>query len=658
MALRRYRWLGWVLVLSGLLVMAGWAAITGVQVLSRARSLQGHLQYLQDLADGGTAGLFQLDAGQASDHLTGMDQDLAFIEARVGPLLPAGRLLGWVPEYGGDLVAADELLEMAGSLASAGERTFQALSPALDLMTAPDDETGSLLSAGEKILPVLTAARPDLEVARRQLAEVRAARSQIDPEALSPRVGDMLERLDRYLPVFETAVDAALVAPNLLGAGAPRSYLVVAQNNQELRGTGGFVSGVGELRVEDGKLLSLAFGDSYAVDNFEVPHEVAPLEFRQMLLGDLLLFRDANWNPDFPTSAQKMIQIYSQDQGVETHGVIALDLTALHLLVAAAGPLQVDGIEEPVTAQNVLAIIGQQWAAGTGDSGSDWWLRRKDFMGDIASALLERLSTPEDLDPVELGWAVKKALDEKHVLAYLQDPDAAALLRNQGWDGALPQPSSEQGFLMVVDSNVGFNKVDPNVARSIDYQIDLADPGVPRARLSLRYQNFSSRPVEACVQEARYGDTYADMLERCYWDYVRVYVPAGSELLDGPDLSLPPGSLLARNEGAGLPQTIEPALSEGGWSVWTAFFDLAPMEERQLVWEYRLPPTVVERSADGTYRYGLRVQKQAGTVDVPLTVEIRLPPGAELVAGPSVVETDLRLDREFLVVFRIEEAGP
>jgi hypothetical protein len=657
MAWRRYRCLGWLLLLAGLLIIAGWAAITGVQVLNRARSLQGHLQCLQGLADGGAAQLVEVDVDQASRHLSGMDQDLAFIEARIGPLLPAGRLLGWVPGYGADLAAADDLLGMAARLASAGDRTFRALSPALSLLGTTGDK-GSLLSAGEQVLPVLTAARPELEIARRELAEVRAMRDGIDPGMLSSRVGDMLERLDRYLPAFETAVDASLVAPDLLGAGSPRNYLVVAQNNQELRATGGFISGVGELRVQDGKLQSLAFRDSYTVDNFEVPHEVAPLEFRQLLLGDLILFRDANWHPDFPTSAQKMIQIYAQDQDVEADGVIALDLTALHLFVAAAGPLQVEGIEEPVTAQNVLAIIGQQWAAGTGDSGSDWWLRRKDFMGDIASALLGRLSNPEGLDPVELGWAVKKALDEKHVLVYVEDPGAAALLRNQNWDGAVPQLPSEQDFLMVVDSNVGFNKVDPNVARSVNFEIDLADLGMPRARLSLRYQNLSSRPVEACVQEARYGDTYVDMLERCYWDYVRVYVPAGSELLASPDLPLPAGSLLARNEGAGLPKAIQRILNSAGWSVWTAFFDLPPMDERELVWEYQLWPGAVQRSDDGTYLYRLRVQKQAGTGDVPLRVDFGLPAGAELIAGPAVVETDLRQDREFSVVFRMQETSP
>jgi hypothetical protein len=654
----RWRRLGWMLVVLGLVVIAGWAAVTGVQMLSRARSLQGHLHYLENLADGGAGDLGQIDVEQAGGHLAGMADDLAFIQARVGPLLPVGRLLGWIPEHGGDLAASGDLLDMAVSLSSAGEGAFEALSPALDLVALAGEEGDSLLSAGEALLPVLAQAGPDLEMAQQELAEVRRARAEIDPQVLSERVGRLLDRLDRYLPWFETAVDAALAAPDLLGADAPRTYLVVAQNNQELRATGGFISGVGELRVEGGRLQSLTFRDSYAVDNFNEPHEVAPLEFRQTLFGDLILFRDANWDPDFPASAQKMIDIYGQDQGVRADGVIALDLTALQLLVAAAGPLQVEGVQGPVTGQNVLAVIEQQWAAGTGDSGSDWWLRRKDFMGDIASVLLERLSTREDVEPVDLGWAVKKALDEKHILVYVEDLAGSDLLRGRNWDGALSRSGAGHDFVLVVDSNVGFNKVDPKVSRSIDYEIDLTDPEAPRARLSVRYQNLSSRPVGTCVQESRYGDTYADMMDRCYWDYVRAYVPAGSELLSGPDLSLPVGSLLARNDAASLPRTIHPTLAVDGWSVWAAFFDLPPMEEVRLVWDYQLPLEVLRRGADGSYHYRLRVQKQAGTVQVPLRLRVSLPPGADLVAGSAIVETDLRLDREFLVTYRIGEAGP
>jgi hypothetical protein len=152
------------------------------------------------------------------------------------------------------------------------------------------------------------------------------------------------------------------------------------------------------------------------------------------------------------------------------------------------------------------------------------------------------------------------------------------------------------------------------------------------------------------------------MIERCYWDYVRVYVPAGSQLLAGPDLPLPAGSLLARS-GEVVPQPpISPTLTAGDWEVWTGFFALEPLEQRTLTFDYQLPVGVLGDDVRGLVRYRLRVQKQPGTEAVPLQVEILLPPGAEVVeampADLPAASTDLRTDREFEITFRDTRRGP
>jgi hypothetical protein len=217
--------------------------------------------------------------------------------------------------------------------------------------------------------------------------------------------------------------------------------------------------------------------------------------------------------------------------------------------------------------------------------------------------------------------------------------------------------------LLVADSNVGFNKADANVSRSIDYWVDLGAARGPRAQVTVTYHNHSPRLPETCVQGARYGDTYADMMDRCYWNYARVYVPAGSRLLAGPDLPLPAGSLLAQERGVRTPSPIAPVLDDGHWDVWATFFDLAPGAERTLAFAYELPHCVLAQDAGGLVSYRLSVQKQPGTGEVPLRVEIALPPGAQVVdATPAAllspggtllpVATDLRTDREFLVVYR------
>jgi hypothetical protein len=489
------------------------------------------------------------------------------------------------------------------------------------------------------------------------------------------RVAGLMEKLDRYLPLLEVALDGATLAPDLLGASGPRTYLVLALNNQELRAVGGFISGVGELRVEHGELVSQQFSDSYSVDNLNVPHETTPLDFRQTLSGELWFFRDTNWDADFPTSAQRALDVYARDRGIQADGVITLDLVALELLLDALGPTAVEGIEGPVTGANVLRVIQTQWANPStgpsleGSGSHEWWEHRKDFIGQIATAALDQLTTGQDVPVEKLVRALKEALDKKHVLVYLADPNAASLFHERNWGGAMPEASAPSDFLMVVDTNVGFNKVDPNVERAILYEVDLSIRDAPKARLTLTYRHLTARPVGACIQETRYNDSYEDMMERCYWDYVRIYTGAGSRLLAAPELPLPAGSVLALNGDTTQPPVIKPALSPGGHPVWGEFFDLAPMDKRRLVFEYMLPVRVLDSSTDGAVRYRLRVQKQPGTVAVPLLVEITLPPGAELVDTVPAIQllpkmssleltTDLRLDREFEIVFREGKTGP
>jgi hypothetical protein len=142
----------------------------------------------------------------------------------------------------------------------------------------------------------------------------------------------------------------------------------------------------------------------------------------------------------------------------------------------------------------------------------------------------------QDRQPEQVATAVKQALDEKHKFVYAVDPRAASLLRERNWDGAVSEPSLAPGFLMVVDTNLGFNKVDPSIDCSIYYGADLGAESGPRGHLEVTYYNQSRRPVEECMQEARYGEAYADMMDRCYWVYVRVYVPAEARLPSAPDL--------------------------------------------------------------------------------------------------------------------------
>ncbi|MCA1554618.1 MAG: DUF4012 domain-containing protein, partial [Chloroflexi bacterium] len=83
---------------------------------------------------------------------------------------------------------------------------------------------------------------------------------------------------------------------SLVGFDGARSYLIIAQNEDELRATGGFISAVGLITVERGKVVASEFMDSYAVDNLGKPYPDPPDALRKYMLAYLWLFRDSNWS--------------------------------------------------------------------------------------------------------------------------------------------------------------------------------------------------------------------------------------------------------------------------------------------------------------------------------------------------------------------------
>ena len=548
-----------------------------------------HMRVLEAKAQDGLLASPKLEDLKAiGDELAQAEVDFRSLKAELAPLLPLCRYLGWVPLVGKDVQAAPHLLEIAIEVTAAGGAALEGIQPLVELLS---EDTPSTQGVVEVAVPVLVAQQQKFAEAQTQLAQAAQAREEIEGSELSPRLATLVDRLDKYLSPLQFALQGALLAPELLGASEPKSYLILAQNDDELRATGGFISGVGLLRIDQGRILELDFQDSYAVDDLSQPHAEPPQPLRDHMWAQIWLLRDANWSPDFPTAAQVAAQIYQQDQGVAVDGVIAIDQQAVRLMVRALGSIRLEGYEESVTADNVIQLARQYWASplgeGTlGEGAADWWAHRKDFMGMLMQAALAELEGKvAPAEAIELAKAIQRAMEEKHILIWLDDATVAELLREAGWDGTILAAGGD--YLMVVDTNVGFNKVNPNVDEAIDYWVTIDEVGNVHSVATLTYHNRSTREVEECVQEARYDLTYEGMMNRCYWDYLRLYVPQGAKLGEATRNPLPTGSLYRRLSGAGAGSG-EPDIgpSEKGKEVFGTFFVVPPQESKEVRFAY------------------------------------------------------------------------
>ena len=608
----------------GVLIISLTVCVTALRVTTRARVVQMRVTSIEQMVQG-EAGL---DAMRLKDELTAIRLDLAEIRADVGWAFPLASWFGWVPEIGGDLAEAGDLFEMAFNLLSGADALSAGWTPVLEGGNA------SSPSMAERLLDPLVKNRSEFAGARAYLARAETYRARIHAERLSPSLSVWLERADRALEGLYLAVDGSIVLPDVLGKDGARSYLIVAQNEDELRATGGFVSAVGLLTIADGRLAELKFLDSYQVDDLTKDYLPPPDPLERYMRAGVWLFRDANWSPDFPTSARLLADLYETGQGVKVDGVLALDQEAARLLIRAFGTLEVDGNPPAiVNADNLIGFMRESWSPPTGVSGSTVWQARKGFIGNLAKAVQQRLNDGAPINQTALARGLYEALQRRHLAVWLRGSPFAESLKRLGWDGSIYSGSGD--YVMVIDSNVGFNKANALVSQSFKYEAALTADQRARATLTVSYRHAGRKLGQECalkVPDYSANWTYGALTDLCYWNYLRAYVPKGTALKDASRYPTPGRQLLSGENSSGEPEVLT---AEAGKDAFASFFYVERGGAREVSFTYETPPGVVAPQADGSWKHTLYWQKQAGVDAPPVQATIKLPQGANLIRASS-----------------------
>lgn len=594
------------LLIAGILIWAGILTYRVVDLSNNARTLMASLQ--SDTID------FQT----LKPTITKSVDDLRSIQASLKPVYPLFTLGSKLPLIGGTLGDIPPLLDFSAGLSDAGSMLINAFEPAL----ATSGAAASGQSSTERIFTAIQAGQPALENAQQKIDQVAPLRSNIQAEYLPGSIQKYYQKLDALFPVLQRGIPALKQLPGLMGGQGKINYLVLAQNRDELRATGGFITGIGLAAFEQGKLVSFQIGDSYAVDDFSKGYPVPPLPLKQFMAADYWVTRDANWSPDFPTAAVQAQKLYTLSTGINTQGVIAFDQLALTGILQVIGPVTIANYPDAISAANVENFMRLSWAPSP-DQGVTpaWWPNRKNFMGELGKVILAKLFSAGDPKLLgKLGLTVISLIKSGHLLVYVDQPEIKTLLAQAGLDGSLPSPTGD--LLYLVDSNVGFNKTDSVVNRDLSYSIDLSNPQAPLAQITVHYVHTISQNV-ICKQEASYGDfTYANMQARCYWDYWRIYLPSGTLPVSSSVPPVPGAMLLSGKDWNG-PVTL--SSGENDLAVAAGLMVLPTNTQQQFSLSVALPASILTRVDQNTWTYQLTILKQPGLANLPVSVEVKLP---------------------------------
>ncbi len=615
------RWL----ILLGVLLLIAWLALKGWRIYRAADSLLAQQAAAEALL---AEGLTNIDADAAEELVLGARRDLLVIKRETAVFMPLTPYLGWLPTVGPLAVEAKPLLEMADAGTETAAYALLGLKPGIAILQ--NESVGGSDKLAE-LVAVLKEAGPDLAAAAQAFDRYIAAREELGDVASLPwRVRTLLESADAYQPLAEDGLQMAQILPDFMGSSGQRHYLLIAQNEEELRPTGGFIAGVGILALENGRIQNMNFADANYVDDYiSKPYAFPPQPLYDFMGLELFLLRDANFWADFPTSAQMAMDLYSYGQDLPPlDGAIAFDQRFMQLFVEALGSVYIPEEDVTINGRNVIAAMQEAWSFDEGQEVGQWVRDRKAFLGIFASAIMNKVQADfGSIDPLALAQNINTAVATRHFQIYVTDPAQAAILDAVDWDGRYENETG-QDVLGVVDTNVGYNKVNSLIDRQISYRVDLSSL---QANLDVTYQHNGEAQDKACYQGTPYtgGISYEERLNTCYWNYLRIYTPQGTQLLTASQHEIPGETMFSGRDWREPAQIIEEPIP---LTVIANAFLLPWAQTLTSNYTYQLPPNVLQ-TVGGQQAYQLTIYKQAGTPAQPLQVVVQLPQGATLVSA-------------------------
>ena len=522
-----------------------------------------------------------------------------------------------------DLGTLIEVLEVIAVVGDAGRVGLSAIAS----IEAPDQYAGGGILGGDgrllRVLDTLIDRQQEIRVSMDQLLEVEGRLEKLQASGDDAAVGgisDLISFSRQYRNGLHLLSSVASIGDDLLGRGSNRKYLVLGHSADELRATGGFVSSIWLVTVTDGKVESIQYHDAVRVDDYEriQLYPKAPLGLEEHLNAWVWLLRDVSWDPDFPTTALTAEDMFRLGQRQQVDGVIAINQWALLQLVEALGSIPGPEGGEPITPRNFLSVL---------EEGTD--VHGRAYMDLTLLGVVDSMSKSVPLATlVRLAAGVHDSLDTRDLLLYFNSVESQTVIEDLGWSGSLA--AGDRDYLFVVDSNVGWNKSDRSIQRDLIYRVDLSELDRPRASLTAVYVNHSGPGSPGCEPQwlAR-GTEYSRLKNACYWNFFRVYMPAGARVLSSTPLPLPDYSVSVEI-GKGVPGEETGKLSSShGKTVFSGLIEVGAGERANFVLTYDLPRSILKVDGD-KLQYQVLIQKQPGMRQRGITVELTLPEGYHL----------------------------
>ncbi len=382
---------------------------------------------------------------------------------------PLWKLASGLPWIGPNLAAASEVTTTADDVVNLAAKPLVGVFQSLDWKALTPVDGAVQLSPLQKAAPSVVSASNSVELSYQRLAG-------IDQKPLLAQISEPLnsakDQLDELRGLLSTAADAAELVPAMMGIDGPRDYLLLIQNNAEVRASGGIPGALAVLHAEDGKITLTNQDSASAMGTISPAIKVDPVQetIFSTRIGNYM--QDVNMTPDFPTAASTARSIWLQRHpGQVIDGVISIDPVALSLVLKATGPITVNPalpegasigeLPTQLTSSNLVPVLLSEVYAQIQEP-----LLQDAYFAEVAKKVFDTVAsgkTPGD----KLVESLATGVSDNRILLWSVRGNEQAILSDTNIGGAISGPSvPAAGFGVYFNDGTGA-KMDYYVKRKV-----------------------------------------------------------------------------------------------------------------------------------------------------------------------------------------------
>ena len=501
------------------------------QLLSQIDSAKSDIQKLQQTVS-------DKDIDQAKISLANLKQKTEEITKTYAKL----KLVGSLPYFNQFYKDGSQVLKIAKTSLETGDILITAIEPYKDFLGIKGGSVSSTDTTEDRIeflTQSIEGLTPYLDTIESKIGDISNSINQINASKYPDEFkgyqikSNIIKAQDLIDQTYKLVKDGKPLLSKvswLLGKDAPRKYLMVFQNDGELRPSGGFWTAYSTLSISNGKVTPGTASNIYDLDdkiNSKVP---APRLIKSYHINvPYLNLRDSNLSPDFPTDAQIFLEQYTKATKTKDKfdAVVAIDTQILVDMVGVLGKLDTRvgtfTTEPDKRCDGCPQIIYEmQWMSGRPRDYIE--LNRKDFMNPLMSALLANVMGSEKSKMGLLMEAFFKNINQKHVLVFFPDEQMQQIGNQANITGKIYDVDKSVDYIHLNDANFASAKSNIFITQKIKHEINIKN-GVATHKINITYTNPASgsncnlEKGGLCLNASTYRDLF------------RFYTPIGSKLI-------------------------------------------------------------------------------------------------------------------------------